>query len=205
MENTYKLILVSGANAGAEFSLEKDELYLGRDVNNDIVINDPEVSRRHARLVKQEDDYYYEDLGSTNGSFIRDQKLSTLTLLRPDTTIMIGEKVALNYQMKIVDLDATRAASRKQQVPVAPPPAFVPPSVPVSQPPLQTPPPPQTRPPQLATGEPKKMSKTAMTLLIIAAVILVFCVIPWIIMEVTASYCNFFGGIFNIIQPGSCP
>jgi pSer/pThr/pTyr-binding forkhead associated (FHA) protein len=201
MENSYKIILESGPNAGAEFFLEKDELFLGRDANNDVVINDPEVSRRHARLVKQDEDYYYEDLGSTNGSFINDHRLSTLTLLKPDMKITIGERVILSYQMKLADKDATVMVKRRVEEKAPIPPVVTPPPTPVVTPITQTP------PPMVITtesGTPKKLSKTTMIILIVVGVILVFCVIPWIIMELTASYCNFFGGLFNLIQPGSC-
>lgn len=202
MENSYKIILESGPNAGAEFFLEKDELFLGRDANNDVVINDPEVSRRHARLVKQDDDYYFEDLGSTNGSFINDHRLSTLTLLRPDMKITIGERVILRYRMILADKDATVVVKRRLEEKEAIPPVITPPPAPVVTPVPQTPPPVVISSEAIA---PKKFSKTTMILLIVIGVILIFCVIPWIIMELTASYCNVFGGVFNLIQPGSCP
>ena len=62
MVTTYRLILVSGVGAGTEYPLEKTELQLGRELSNDIVINDPEVSRRHAKLVLQGDGYVLEDV-----------------------------------------------------------------------------------------------------------------------------------------------
>jgi hypothetical protein len=201
MTNTYKLILQSGPDAGKEYALEKNELYLGRDANNDVVVNDPEVSRRHARLVKQGDDYFYEDLGSTNGSFILGQRLATLTMLHPGAILTIGERVIINYVMISTDPSAT-VASPRRQVPVAPPPVAIPPAPPVAQPVRQVAPPPTVAPIPPAAA-PKK-SKAAMVIIIVIAVILVFCIIPWIIMEVTDSYCSLMPGIFNVLQAGSC-
>ncbi len=43
---------------------------VGRSEENDIVINDPNVSRRHARLVRSENGFVVEDLGSTNGTLL---------------------------------------------------------------------------------------------------------------------------------------
>lgn len=203
MINTYMLILQSGPDQGKEYQLEKNELYLGRDANNDIVINDAEVSRRHARLVKQGDDYFYEDLGSTNGSFILGQRLSTLTLLRPGATITIGERVVISYVMMSTDPNATVAAPRKIAQTADVLPAFVPPPPPVLQPGMQIPPAAPAQPAgKMPTG--KKKSNAAMIILIVIAAILVFCIIPWIIMEITASYCDFFPGLFNLLSAGSC-
>jgi DNA segregation ATPase FtsK/SpoIIIE, S-DNA-T family len=198
MTYTYKLILQSGPDAGAEFPLEKPDLYLGRDAKNDVVINDSEVSRRHAHLVRQGDDYFYEDLGSTNGSFILGQKLSTSTLLRPGATITIGERVLINYVMTSTDASATVASTRKRQAPVSAPPVVLPPPVSVAPPVYQA--------PAAKVLEPVgQKSKSTKIILIIVAVILVFCIIPWIIMEVSDTYCNILGWFFNMLMPGSCP
>ena len=43
---------------------------IGRSEENDIVISDPNVSRRHARLSRQENGFVVEDLGSTNGTLL---------------------------------------------------------------------------------------------------------------------------------------
>jgi pSer/pThr/pTyr-binding forkhead associated (FHA) protein len=200
--NTYKLIMKNGPDEGTEVVLDKDEMYLGRDDNNDIVVKDAEVSRRHARLVKQEDDYFYDDLGSTNGSFIQGQKLGTLTLLKPGTTISLGDKVLIEYSMT-VDPSAT-VVSLKTQIPrMSSIPVYVPPAEPL--PPVMPPPP----PPPVFQAEPltpaTKKDKVKKILLIVAAALLIFCVIPWIIMEVSDSWCSLFGGLFNAIKAGSCP
>ena len=230
MTKSYKLVLQSGPEAGTEFVLEKPELYLGRDVNNDIMINDPEVSRRHARFIRQGENYIYEDLGSTNGSFVLNQRVTTPVLLTPGTTITIGERVVIYFAVNAIDPSATVAAPRIKSAPAPVPPAMPvtpPPQTPLppAPPPMQAypppppvyespspvyPPPPMPGtipPPQSGSILPakKKNSRGVVVLLIILAVILVFCVIPWIIVEVTNSYCSLFPGIFNAIQAGVCP
>ena len=77
------LIMRTGPNPGKSFELTKNELYIGRDINNDIVINDSEISRKHARLILQAGGYVLEDLGSTNGSFVNGQRLMGPHVLRP--------------------------------------------------------------------------------------------------------------------------
>ncbi|MCX6053949.1 MAG: FHA domain-containing protein [Chloroflexi bacterium] len=210
MVTTFRLILQSGEGFGTEYPLEKTELFLGRDMSNDIVVNDPEVSRRHARLVLEGTTYKIEDLGSTNGTFIRGQRLASPVLLRPGETITIGEKVLLRYEMLVADSNATVVVQRGQdqrtqppQRPVTPRVPLAPPAMPpVVQAPSPYPPTAGYSPTQPAVQ--KKKSNALIAILIVIALLVVFCIIPWIIIEVTNSYCALFPGIFNMIQAGSC-
>lgn len=136
----YQLAMRSGPNPGQIFDLYKNEIYLGRDVSNDIVINDPEVSRKHARITAQAGGYVLEDLGSTNGTYINGQRLMGPHMLRSGEVIMLGENVSLVIQ-EVYDKDATViSAPGPDREPSQPPPpreSYVPP---VQQ--QQAPPPP---------------------------------------------------------------
>jgi predicted component of type VI protein secretion system len=92
---------------------------IGRDIGNRLVINDPEVSRRHARLTAQMGGYVIEDLGSTNGTFVDGQRLMGPHLLRPGQTVMFGEKIALAYEALGFDPNATLVGGASPQA--APP------------------------------------------------------------------------------------
>lgn len=233
----YRLIIQTGISTGTEFPLEKAELLIGRDLSNDIVISDPEVSRRHARLVLTGNTYAIEDLGSTNGTFLRGQRLTAPVVLTPGEVITFGENMQLKFDYAMVDPDATVAAFRRPapgaELPVVPQPAPTPavtPVTPASQPyiPQPTTPPvervPQEKfipqpvvqgytpiqPPEPIVEPPapavkKKRSGWLVALLVVIGILLVFCIIPWLIIEVTNSYCALFPGIFNAIQPGACP
>ncbi len=74
-----KLVIHRGRSAGKEFPLNDDEAHIGRwDADGgifpdvDLDSDDPEakVSRRHARVTRRGEQYFIEDLGSTNGTFI---------------------------------------------------------------------------------------------------------------------------------------
>jgi len=120
------------------FPLEKANMFIGRDLGNDVVINDAEVSRRHARLVMQGDSFVLEDLGSTNGTSVGGVRLTGPRLLKAGDTITLGEKISLSFDVVLTNPDATVIAQRSpvmqatvqpaapapQAAPVAPPPAY---------------------------------------------------------------------------------
>ncbi len=56
-------------------ALRKQELFVGRRSDSDIVLTDPYVSRRHARLVRQEHGYTINDLNSTHGTFVNGNRV----------------------------------------------------------------------------------------------------------------------------------
>jgi predicted component of type VI protein secretion system len=57
------------------YQFEKEEVTIGRERGNDIVIDNLGVSNAHARIVKSDDRYYIEDLDSTNGTILNGQKV----------------------------------------------------------------------------------------------------------------------------------
>jgi len=65
------LVQIYGSRIGRAINVI-DAVTLGRDDDNDVVIDDASVSRHHARIVKGESDCMVEDLGSTNGTAIND-------------------------------------------------------------------------------------------------------------------------------------
>jgi ABC-type multidrug transport system ATPase subunit len=69
---------------------EKNVLGIGRDPSNDVVLDSPLVSRYHAAVEKVGQRYRLRDLGSTNGTFVNDQRISAETWLKAGDTIRIA-------------------------------------------------------------------------------------------------------------------
>lgn len=109
---SYQLMVRVGPEPGKVFELSKSEMHIGRDVNNEIMINDAELSRRHARLVSQSGGYILEDLGSTNGTFVNGTRLSGPHNLQPGETIRLGDNVTLSYEVTGFDPNATVASAQ---------------------------------------------------------------------------------------------
>lgn len=124
----HQLVMKSGPIPGKIYPVEKSEIYLGREAGNDIFINEPEVSRRHARLSFQSGNYVLEDLGSTNGTFVNGQRVSGLRILHAGDTITLGENVSLTFELASFDPNATVASTPGAAFPSQPPLSSVPPS-----------------------------------------------------------------------------
>jgi diguanylate cyclase (GGDEF)-like protein len=68
-------------------------LRIGRDTVNDIVLEDTEVSRRHARLEARGTSWVLMDVGSTNGTFVNDRELDGCVRLKGSDRLKIGSHI----------------------------------------------------------------------------------------------------------------
>jgi carbon-monoxide dehydrogenase large subunit len=114
MSKAYQLRGKSGSAVGQTFDLSQPSIAIGRDPGNDIVINDNEISRFHARLQKVDGGYLFEDLNSTNGSHVNEKPVSGEVMLTPGDVIALGKNVELDFlllpQLASDDPDMTMIA-----------------------------------------------------------------------------------------------
>lgn len=222
MASMFQLVIRSGPSAGKVYALDKPEFYIGRDNTNEMVISDPEVSRRHTRLFLQGMNYVIEDLGSTNGTAINGQRLVGPYVLRSGEVITLGEHISLVFEaIPLSDPDATIASPAVQPpaVPVQPvivqhyapqpqaqpqPPAY-PPRQAYTPPP---PPPPAYQPtpvpPMGYEEEPPAERRRLPTWAIIAILVILFLVcvcgaILWVI-DSQNLWCDLFPFLFPACQ-----
>ena len=78
------LIGVSGKNEGAKFPIDKDKFRIGRDPENDIVIDDEMISSFHAEIIRIEYEYILIDLDSVNGTFLNGKRIHKHSLSNGD-------------------------------------------------------------------------------------------------------------------------
>lgn len=130
MASQFQLIMRSGPTPGAAFTLEGDQITIGRDSVNEIVINDAEISRRHARLTFQGGKYVLEDLGSTNGTFVNGQRLAGPRVLKAGEVVSFGEQIVMVFEASNFDAGATVVSPRAAAVPSVQRPVMAPPPPP---------------------------------------------------------------------------
>lgn len=93
------LLVIKGPSIGDEFYIEKDEFIIGRSPESDVLLDDITVSRKHALLKKDEDEYRLIDSGSLNGSYLNGNIVDEAILSNGDR-IQIGKYIFLYFSTK---------------------------------------------------------------------------------------------------------
>ncbi|MFN8556899.1 MAG: FAD-dependent oxidoreductase [Dehalococcoidia bacterium] len=121
------------STTGEMIPLSRDLMAVGRGSDNDVVVIDPGVSRRHALIQRDGAGYWVEDLGGLNGTWVNGRRIGDRTPLRPGDVIGVG---AVEF--------AFEAAGQAPPAPAPRPPA-----------PVQVPAPRQGPPPSAAPSPPQ--------------------------------------------------
>jgi pSer/pThr/pTyr-binding forkhead associated (FHA) protein len=66
---------------------------VGRAPECELRIDDTYASQQHARLFARNNSWFVEDLGSTNGTFVNDQKLAAPAMLQPGDRVRVGQTI----------------------------------------------------------------------------------------------------------------
>ena len=88
-----RLVVVEGALAGTTVTLTDAPVTLGRADDSTLVLTDDYASSRHARLVPGDQAWMIEDLGSTNGTYLGQAKVTRPTPVPLGQPIRIGKTV----------------------------------------------------------------------------------------------------------------
>jgi diguanylate cyclase (GGDEF)-like protein len=86
------LVYPPGPDMGKRFPLQRNEVVLGRGSDCDIQVDRDSVSRRHARVFRNGEQWMFEDLGSTNGSYVNDVPVQR-SILRDSDFLKIGAAI----------------------------------------------------------------------------------------------------------------
>jgi len=116
-----RVILVFNKKVIKEYPFDKDNMTIGRNEGNDIVIDNLAVSGLHARIDKTENTYILTDLQSTNGTFVNDKRITSHRLQHKDK-IIVGKHLlffALSKEeqgeVKEAELDKTMILDTARQ------------------------------------------------------------------------------------------
>jgi len=97
------LLVLEGPNPGKRLYMDQPVLLVGRDEDCDLVIGDRQVSRRHASIARENEQYVLRDLGSKNGTFVNGQEVQDPYVLKD------GDEIQIAYccKMAFVAADST--------------------------------------------------------------------------------------------------
>jgi len=86
-----KLRVVNPDKSFFDWEIKYPEISVGSGSHNDLIVNDRTVSSNHLKIYFRNNEYYIEDLGSTNGTFVNGQKIKGEKKLNHNDTIQIGK------------------------------------------------------------------------------------------------------------------
>jgi hypothetical protein len=85
------LVVTHGPLTGTKITLGDQPILIGRADDSTLVLTDDFASSRHARLTNRSGQWYVEDLGSTNGTYLDQQRVQGPLLVAPGQPIRIGQ------------------------------------------------------------------------------------------------------------------
>ncbi|MGY4644450.1 FHA domain-containing protein FhaB/FipA [Cellulomonas sp. URHB0016] len=88
-----KLVVTEGPLTGTIVPLGTSAVLIGRAPSNTLVLDDDYSSSRHARVFPQDGQWFVEDLGSTNGTYVADQRVEAAVPLPTGTPVRVGQSV----------------------------------------------------------------------------------------------------------------
>jgi len=88
-----RLVVTEGPLRGTTLPLGSSAVLVGRAPSCTLVLDDDYSSSRHARIFPQGDQWFVEDLGSTNGTFVGEQRVEQPTPVPTGTAVRIGQSL----------------------------------------------------------------------------------------------------------------
>ena len=87
------VLVTEGGNSGERAELDQAPILIGRGTDAAIRLDDDYVSTRHARIAASGDQWFVEDLGSTNGTYIGSVRITQPTTINLGTKVRIGKTI----------------------------------------------------------------------------------------------------------------
>lgn len=103
---TWKIQGISGELTGQEISIDRDML-IGRHQTADIVLQQAEISRKHAAFHLKDQALWVQDLNSSNGTFVNDVRVENEALLKDGDIVQFSSlKFSVLQPAQVVEIDS---------------------------------------------------------------------------------------------------
>jgi len=106
---SFQLTIAEGKEAGKEFVFDQGSVTIGRTSDCDVILYDPGVSRKHARIFSEGEAYFVEDMGSSNGTKVNGSVIKKQKLADGDA-VSLGP-VVFNFLGRVIEEAAEQAAA----------------------------------------------------------------------------------------------
>src|SRR6266480_1602359 len=85
-----KLVVLAGAKEGLEIPLKKDKFLIGRAKECSLRAGSEAISRRHCAIVRRDNGWTARDLGSRNGTYVNDERITKEVPLKDGDELRVG-------------------------------------------------------------------------------------------------------------------
>jgi pSer/pThr/pTyr-binding forkhead associated (FHA) protein len=109
-----KLVVLAGAKEGLEIPLKKDKFLIGRAKDCALRAGSEAISRRHCAIIRVKDKWAVKDLGSRNGTYVNDKRITEPVRLNAGDELSVGP---LKFRVASVPAAKTEAAPAKATAP----------------------------------------------------------------------------------------
>lgn len=116
---TPRLIIVSGPESGLTIYLDKPVILIGRHPANRVSLDDPEASRQHCLIKREDERFVIKDLDSTNGTYLNARRI-TESALTEGSLIQIGSTLVLFWLHEFDELLSLKPTAAESQHGCAP-------------------------------------------------------------------------------------
>lgn len=96
------------------YPMNSPEITIGRALDNEIVIPEPQVSKHHMRLARENDGYTLEDLGSLNGTYVNEERLKGKMTLKIGDIVRVGTALEMTYTNENISSTGTHEVPRTE-------------------------------------------------------------------------------------------
>ena len=116
-----QLIVKLGEQVVQKHSFDKDLIVIGRAIDNDVVIDNLAVSRRHCQITKEEKKYVISDLKSANGTFVNGERVFRRVLKNNDVISLGKHKIYFLEDVRFSGVETPREFDFDRTIIVAQP------------------------------------------------------------------------------------
>ena len=103
-----RLVAIHGPLSGQTIYLDEPVISIGRQLSNDIILDDPHVSRNHCLIRSEGEQYVIEDLNSANGTYLNGERV-TESPLKEGSLIQVGNSL---FRFRVQNPDESLASSQ---------------------------------------------------------------------------------------------